>query len=449
MVDSLSLISTIEANCDSIFTPEALELIREVLGYFRILAPIALIILTAVDYGGAVLSGDKDLVAKANGKVVKRAIATLCVFFVPTFVNLALDLASLEGISSNYMCSTATGTEAKKAVASTSGKHNSSKPSVNLNNGVVNNNGNGSGNSNGGNGSGNSNGGNGSGNSNGGNGNSGNGNNTGGGNGNSQSGNSPSIGNHANVENTVCLKNQSGLRDRYQSELESKIRAAGYNTRNGVVAAAIYISSEIGIRVPYFPGGCHSMSCLKKGIPSNLGCQTNVVHNAHKWPATLPGGFDCSGFTFWAYGMAFGTSSTISSEMHNYSNSSTKVYDPSKGKSVSVRVERVDITNNNISYIKNLLMPGDLVGTDGHVGMVISTSRLQSEGIYTVAHASSASMQVSVQDYKLAPKNKWGQVVLMRKFFLKYDCLNRNDKKSCQNFDCINSKSCNSNNIRY
>ena len=31
MVDSLSLISTIEANCDSIFTPEALELIREVL----------------------------------------------------------------------------------------------------------------------------------------------------------------------------------------------------------------------------------------------------------------------------------------------------------------------------------------------------------------------------------------------------------------------------------
>ena len=30
-----NFLSTIEANCDSIFTPEALELIREVLGYFR------------------------------------------------------------------------------------------------------------------------------------------------------------------------------------------------------------------------------------------------------------------------------------------------------------------------------------------------------------------------------------------------------------------------------
>lgn len=407
-----NFLSTIEANCDSIFTPEALELIKEVLGYFRILAPILLIVLLAVDYGSVVLSGEKDSMTKANSKAIKRVIATVCIFLVPTFVTIALDLVSIRGLSSDYLCSTATGTAAKKAVASTAEKDEASKPNVNLNNGVVNSNNNNSGN-------------------------------------NGENGGFPSIGEYANASNTVCLKDHAGLRDKYQAELESKVRAAGYNTRNGVVAAAVYISSEIGIKIPYFPGGCHSMSCLSKGIPSNLGCQNTVIHNAHKWPKTLPSGFDCSGFTFWAYGMAFGSSSIINSEIHSYANSGTKVYDPSTGKSVSVRVERVEITNKNIDYITNLLMPGDLVGTDGHVGMVISTSRLKSEGIYTVAHASSASMQISVQDYKLAPNNKWGQVILMRKFFLKYDCLNKNDQTSCQNFDCITSKTCNSNNIRY
>lgn len=416
MFDFLNFLSTIEANCDSLFTPEALELIKEVLGYFRILAPIVLIVLMAVDYGSVVLPNDKDSMAKANGRAIKRAIATVCVFLVPTFVIIALDLASLKGLSSDYLCSDATGTAAQKAVSSTGTKDESSKPNVNLNNGVVNSNNSGySGSVN---------------------------------EGSSESG-FPSIGDYANVSNLVCLKNQTGLRDKYQAELESRVRNAGYNTRNGVVAAAIYISSEIGIKIPYFPGGCHSMSCLTNGIPSSIGCQKNVIHNAHKWPKTLPGGFDCSGFTFWAYGMAFGDKSIINSEIHSYANSSTKVYDPSTGKTVGVRVERVEINNKNINYITNLLMPGDLVGTDGHVGMVINTSRLKSEGIYTVAHASSASMQISVQDYKLAPNNKWGQVILMRKFFLKYNCLNNNDKTSCQNYECITSKSCNADNIRY
>lgn len=408
MIDIL----VIDANCDSIFTPEALELIRQFLGYFRILAPILLILLTSIDYANVVLSGDKDSVTKANGKVVKRVIATICLFFVPTFVNLSLNIASINGLTSDYMCSSATGTEAKKAVALIGGKEEEFKPNVNLNNGVVDIDDSNQ-------------------------------------NGELENGDFPSVGDYANVGNTVCLKDQAGLRDKYQVELESKVKKAGYNTRNGVVAAAIYISSEIGIKIPYFPAGCHSMSCLSKGIPNNIGCKTTVIHNKHKWPSTLPGGFDCSGFTFWAYGMAFGSSSFISSEMHNYSEAATKVYNPLTGKTVGVRVERVDISNKNIDYITNLLMPGDLVGTDGHVGMVISTDRLKSEGIYTVAHASSASMQLSVQDYKLAPNNKWGQVILMRKFFLKYDCLNNNNQESCQKFDCITNKSCDSNNIRY
>ena len=93
-------------------------------------------------------------------------------------------------------------------------------------------------------------------------------------------------------------------------------------------------------------------------------------------------------------------------------------------------------------------MPGDLVGSDGHIGMVIDTSKLQSQGVYTVAHASSRYMQLSVEEFKLGD-SKWNRFVLMRKFFLKYDCVNKNDQDACQKFNCITDKNCNSNNIRY
>lgn len=407
---------SINANCDTLLTTDALNIIKEIFNYIRIIAPILLILLIAFDYASAVINNDDKALTEANSRVVGRLIGAILLFLVPTIVKLVLDTSGFDKYSNDYMCDNATGTaekyviyttekKTKKTVTSDTTIKTTSETTTNVN---TKDNPDGTG---------------------------------------SSQRTNQKIGDKTNPKDSVCLKNQSGLRDKYQKELEAKIAAAGSESRAAVVASAIYMSSEIGIKIPYFPGGCHSKSCLTKGIPESIGCQKKVVHNAYKWPATLPGGFDCSGFTFWVYGSVFGQKAYISSEMHNREAKSSKVVDLN-GKEVSVKLERVAIEKSNYEYIKTLLQPGDLVGSDGHIGMVIDTSRLATEGIYTVAHATSRTMQLSVETFTLG-KGNWNRFVLMRKFFLEYDCLRKNNQDACQKYNCINDKNCNSNNIRY
>jgi len=82
--------------CSGIFTSEAWSLIQDVLGYFRILAPTALIILIAVDLVGAVMSSDyggkDDAMRKATANIVKRIIAAVLLFFIPTIISIIMNL---------------------------------------------------------------------------------------------------------------------------------------------------------------------------------------------------------------------------------------------------------------------------------------------------------------------------------------------------------------------
>lgn len=80
------------ASCDGIITQEGLEIIQEVLGWIRIIAPILLGLLIAVDLGNAVISSDNDALSKATKKIVPRMIGTALLFFVPTIVRLILGL---------------------------------------------------------------------------------------------------------------------------------------------------------------------------------------------------------------------------------------------------------------------------------------------------------------------------------------------------------------------
>lgn len=86
--------------CDGIFTVEAMDFIEEMIGYVRIFVPILLIILGAVDFGSAVLSQEQDALKKSGSKFVKRCIAAVAIFFVPTLIKLIL---SLPGIKDNII----------------------------------------------------------------------------------------------------------------------------------------------------------------------------------------------------------------------------------------------------------------------------------------------------------------------------------------------------------
>ncbi len=96
-------------DCSGLFTSDALDIIDTLLNYFRILAPVLLVVLVAVDFGSAVISQDNDAMKKAQSKVFGRAIGVVLTFFVPTIVKIILDLPGVRDaieIPNDPLCGT-------------------------------------------------------------------------------------------------------------------------------------------------------------------------------------------------------------------------------------------------------------------------------------------------------------------------------------------------------
>ena len=63
--------------------------IKGVIDLIQIIVPIILIIMSAVDIGKIVINPEE----KSVSKVIKRMIAAVAVFFIPSFLNIFLDAA--------------------------------------------------------------------------------------------------------------------------------------------------------------------------------------------------------------------------------------------------------------------------------------------------------------------------------------------------------------------
>lgn len=59
---------------------------------FKIIIPILLIIFGMVDLGKAVISSDEKAVSKAAKSLLNRAIAGVCIFFVPYIVGVVFKM---------------------------------------------------------------------------------------------------------------------------------------------------------------------------------------------------------------------------------------------------------------------------------------------------------------------------------------------------------------------
>lgn len=102
----------VEVSCNGIFTPQAVELVREIMGYFQILGPSVLILLTAVDFGKAVMGQDDKDLSKSSGKILKRVVAMIALFLVPTFVRVLLGIDGIKNsltLSNDPLCLSASG----------------------------------------------------------------------------------------------------------------------------------------------------------------------------------------------------------------------------------------------------------------------------------------------------------------------------------------------------
>ena len=74
--------------------PSLAYIIKFVLNLVRWIVPIIIICLGTIDLFMAMISDKDDKMVAAQQKLIKRIIAGVCVFFVPTFVSLLMDLAN-------------------------------------------------------------------------------------------------------------------------------------------------------------------------------------------------------------------------------------------------------------------------------------------------------------------------------------------------------------------
>lgn len=82
----------VDLNCNGIIGEEALDFINEIFSWIQIVAPIFVIIISAVEFGGAVLQDDKDALKKASSKLIKRLIIAVALFFIPMILSFILDV---------------------------------------------------------------------------------------------------------------------------------------------------------------------------------------------------------------------------------------------------------------------------------------------------------------------------------------------------------------------
>ena len=68
--------------------------IKGILGLIQIVVPIILIIVGAFDLAKAVMGSDEKEIKAATQKLIKRAIAAVCVFFIATAVSVVMTYVS-------------------------------------------------------------------------------------------------------------------------------------------------------------------------------------------------------------------------------------------------------------------------------------------------------------------------------------------------------------------
>lgn len=218
------------------------------------------------------------------------------------------------------------------------------------------------------------------------------------------------IGDSANKGDMIKCNSGSN----YNTALYNNVRTAGYKTRNGVVAAGLYLSSHIGVHIPYFwtGGHYHSYSGYQDkgdnlmGVPNKWGCQVKMAFKgsgAQKEGNLYPFGLDCSGFVAWA--IFNGGYYTGDQKQEIFINT----------KSIPSSIGGVSVSSVSVSGSKGKIKPGDIAWKKGHVGLVVEVT----DSGFTVAEAKSYKKGLIVTNHKYGSSN-FTKIILMDNFYNNY-----------------------------
>lgn len=76
-------------------------LLQQALNYIKIIGPILVVILSSIDFVQVIVKSDDEAMKKAMKKLITRLILAVLLFFIPTLVEVALDLF---GMTSDPTC---------------------------------------------------------------------------------------------------------------------------------------------------------------------------------------------------------------------------------------------------------------------------------------------------------------------------------------------------------
>ena len=404
-----------------------LYFIKVIIRVICIAVPILLVVMLMIDLSKAMVKDDKDLIIEVKNKTLKRTLAAIIVFLVPSFVSLLLNVLDFSGYndcikdlsiesiklakSKEQEIKSSKDKEQKEEEASnrsdyeqyvndhkednTSKENNVTANEENSNNTDIGNN---IGNNNNGEKS----------NSNVENGNTGEKSNSSDGdvtytpmsynkNGkideNSKDSTMSYVG--ASSDNSEILhealsdflRSKNSSVEKFDEVLMKKIGNAGYKTRNGVTTAAYTLISELGKynkKIPYYWGGGHGNppDFLSNGnYGSDSACPDKYANDqVYKYC-----GLDCSGFVTWAlYNGGYNVAQRGAGSFQ-YLNGAKRV---------------------TLSSTTAVLRPGDILESDSHVALVIGVDTKNK--LYTCAEAKGNAYGVLFTTRSFAPSGYWG-----------------------------------------
>ena len=72
-------------------------LLQKILNYTRVIGPILVVILSSIEFAKVIIQSDDEAMGKAQKKLINRLILVAALFFVPTLVELILQIFGITG----------------------------------------------------------------------------------------------------------------------------------------------------------------------------------------------------------------------------------------------------------------------------------------------------------------------------------------------------------------
>lgn len=149
----------------------------------------------------------------------------------------------------------------------------------------------------------------------------------------------------------------------FNNELRKLMNEAGLKSRNAVAIAAEYLA-KFPYKVAYSWGGKY----LEYGINPKWGCRTTVTKDVcTKSTGNMECilGLDCTGYTAWAFYQA------------GFDKSILRTHDQASGAWGNFIASKYKYSFKDNQHLISKIKPGDIVWTEGHVGIVLGTSATQ------------------------------------------------------------------------